>query len=349
MKRKLQVFLSSTFSDLIEERQAAVAAILKAGHIPAGMELFTAGDKSQMKTIERWIDESDVYMLILGGRYGSIEPTSNISYTELEYDYARAQGKPSFSVVIADEALEAKVKSFGTNFMEKTNPKELAQFRAKVLNNISSFFSDPKDIKLCIHESLSDLVVNPALKGWVAVDEIEDTKVLNEEIRKLREENSILKESLRKAEIVPESVKTQPSKHHDELVKVLGAIDIKIPSKLNEGKDTTVSLLDLARNNRDVLINGVTNKAGMSDTFQFYYFNIFPKLQAYGLADNEKVPGVQYRRSFLNRTGQKFFAEIEKRTILAKTEVIANGTEQHSAAKKALHIKKPRAKKPEVG
>ena len=68
LKRKLQVFISSSYSDLIEERQAAVAAILKAGHIPAGMELFTAGDKSQMKIIERWIDESDVFMLILGGR-----------------------------------------------------------------------------------------------------------------------------------------------------------------------------------------------------------------------------------------------------------------------------------------
>jgi Domain of unknown function (DUF4062) len=70
MKRKLQVFISSTYSDLKEERQAAVEAILKAGHIPAGMELFTAGNKSQMTTIERWIDESDVFMLILGGDMG---------------------------------------------------------------------------------------------------------------------------------------------------------------------------------------------------------------------------------------------------------------------------------------
>jgi hypothetical protein len=53
MKKKLQVFVSSTYSDLIPERQAAVAAILKSGHIPAGMELFTAADKSQMKTIEQ--------------------------------------------------------------------------------------------------------------------------------------------------------------------------------------------------------------------------------------------------------------------------------------------------------
>ncbi|MCV5233546.1 DUF4062 domain-containing protein, partial [Escherichia coli] len=72
MKKKLQVFVSSTYEDLKHDRQAAVSAILKAGHIPAGMELFTSGDQSQMDTIRRWIDESDVYMLILGGRYGSV-------------------------------------------------------------------------------------------------------------------------------------------------------------------------------------------------------------------------------------------------------------------------------------
>lgn len=48
MRKKLQVFVSSTFIDLKSERQAAVEAILKAGHIPAGMELFTAGDECQL-------------------------------------------------------------------------------------------------------------------------------------------------------------------------------------------------------------------------------------------------------------------------------------------------------------
>ena len=53
MNKKLQVFISSTFIDLKEERQAAVSAILKAGHIPAGMELFKAADKSQWEIIKR--------------------------------------------------------------------------------------------------------------------------------------------------------------------------------------------------------------------------------------------------------------------------------------------------------
>jgi hypothetical protein len=69
MKKKLQVFISSTYTDLQDERQAAVEAILRAGHIPAGMELFAAGDTSQMEVIRRWIDDSDVFLLILGGRY----------------------------------------------------------------------------------------------------------------------------------------------------------------------------------------------------------------------------------------------------------------------------------------
>lgn len=98
MNKKLQVFVSSTYTDLIEERQAAVEAILDAGHIPAGMELFKAG-KSQMKTIQKWIDDSDVYMLILGGRYGSIEEESGLSYTELEYRYALSKNMPVFAIV----------------------------------------------------------------------------------------------------------------------------------------------------------------------------------------------------------------------------------------------------------
>src|SRR5919205_3446113 len=99
-RKKYQVFISSTFTDMKAERQAAVEAILTAGHIPAGMELFAAGDESQMKVIKRWIDESDVFLLILGGRYGSIEPESQKSYIQLEYEYALEQNKPFFAVVI---------------------------------------------------------------------------------------------------------------------------------------------------------------------------------------------------------------------------------------------------------
>lgn len=150
MNSKLQIFISSTFTDLAQERQAAVEATLKSGNIPAGMELFTAGDRSQWEVIQRWISDSDIYMLILGGRYGSIEPQSGLSYTELEYDFSVSSGKPYFAVVICDEALEAKVKMFGSSVLEKEHPDKLSGFRARVLTRISSFFVDHKDVKLAV-------------------------------------------------------------------------------------------------------------------------------------------------------------------------------------------------------
>jgi len=46
--------------------------MLSLGHIPGGVELFTAANEYQLETIKRWIEGLDVYLLILGGRYGAI-------------------------------------------------------------------------------------------------------------------------------------------------------------------------------------------------------------------------------------------------------------------------------------
>ena len=54
--KKYQVFISSTYLDLIRYRQAVSDEITFRGHIPAGMELFKAGNESQLKTIYKWID-----------------------------------------------------------------------------------------------------------------------------------------------------------------------------------------------------------------------------------------------------------------------------------------------------
>lgn len=193
VKKKLQVFVSSTYTDLTEERQAAVEAILKAGHIPAGMELFTAGDQSQMTVIKRWIDESDVYMLILGGRYGSIEPESQKSYTHLEYEYALAQSKALFSVVTQEAALNEKVKKHGLSVAETERPQQLKQFREEVTKHMVSFWNDPRDIKLAIHETLNEFNEREDLIGWVRGNELVNTGALAEEMARLAKENAELR------------------------------------------------------------------------------------------------------------------------------------------------------------
>jgi len=191
--KKLQVFVSSTFEDMKDERQAAVEAILSSGNIPAGMELFTAGDESQMTVIERWIDESDVYLLILGGRYGSIEEKSGKSYIHLEYEYALSLNKPLFSIAINREALEKKVKKNGTFVIEQDNPNDLKAFKDLVLKNLVKFYDDKKDIKLAIHETLSDFAYRKELVGWIRGDNSVNTAQLAEEIARLTKENSELR------------------------------------------------------------------------------------------------------------------------------------------------------------
>lgn len=194
--KKLQVFVSSTFTDLKMERQAAVEAILTAGHIPAGMELFTAGDESQMTVIKRWIDESDVYLLILGGRYGSLEPTSQKSYTHLEYDYALDQGKPLFAVVVKESHLDDKVKQFGREVIETANFQKLSDFRQFVCSKTVRFWEDPRDIKIAILEKMDEFSRRDDLSGWVPGTESVDTASLAAEIARLSSENANLREKL---------------------------------------------------------------------------------------------------------------------------------------------------------
>jgi len=191
--KKLQVFVSSTFTDLKDERQAAVEAILSSGNIPAGMELFSAGDESQMTVIKRWIEESDVYLLILGGRYGSIEKNSGKSYTHLEYEYALSLNKPLFAVVINDEALDKKIRREGREVIEQENQKELKAFRDLVLQKLVKFYDDRKDIKLAIHETLSEFAYSKELTGWIRGDNSVNTARLAEEIARLTKENSELR------------------------------------------------------------------------------------------------------------------------------------------------------------
>lgn len=168
MNKKLQVFISSTYIDLIEERQAAVQAVLDAGHIPAGMELFKAGNTSQLETIYKWIDNSDVYMLILGGRYGSIEEKTGKSYTQLEYEYAIDKGLPVFSVVLRDDFLKRKSDILGEErTIEKSNISQYNNFKNLVMSKIVREVSDCKDIMLAVHTTLKDFMEEYKFVGWV--------------------------------------------------------------------------------------------------------------------------------------------------------------------------------------
>jgi hypothetical protein len=133
VRPKYQVFVSSTFRDLRDEREAVSWAILKLDHIPVGMENFSASDGRGWDTIARTIDDSDYYVLIVGGRYGSVDPDLGISWTEREYDYAQARGVPVLpfirdqSGITLDKADKGAGAKKLKTFLKKVESKHLRE------------------------------------------------------------------------------------------------------------------------------------------------------------------------------------------------------------------------------
>jgi hypothetical protein len=165
MKKKLQVFISSTYRDLIEERDYAIKGVLDSGHFPVGMEFFKSGDKTQIEVIRKAIDESDIYMLILGDRYGSIDEKSGKSYTELEYDYAIDTGKRVFSIVLSDK-YTSKLE-----VIEESNSKKekLDLFKNKVESKICKFIDIKNEINGALLGSIREIELDKGLNGWINI------------------------------------------------------------------------------------------------------------------------------------------------------------------------------------
>ena len=171
MNYKLQIFVSSTYLDLLEERQTAVKTILESGHIPAGMELFRAG-KAVKNTLQKWIDDSDIYLLILGGRYGSIDDNTGKSFTQWEYEYAIDTGKPTFAIVLSDTYLREKEKEQKGDIFETENKEKYDKFKKLVLNKTVYKVNSLSEITSKILIQLQEYTVDPKLvkHGWIRIN-----------------------------------------------------------------------------------------------------------------------------------------------------------------------------------
>ncbi|MDP9906069.1 DUF4062 domain-containing protein [Arthrobacter bambusae] len=160
MDRRYQVFISSTYMDLVEERREVIQALLEMDCVPAGMEMFPAANDDQWTLIQQVIDESDYYVVIVGGRYGSMAP-DGISYTEKEYDYAVSTGKPVLGFVHANPG------QLPLNKSQPAAQAELDAFTAKVKSRLVKSYGSPAELGSAVSRSLiMTMKKNPA-EGWV--------------------------------------------------------------------------------------------------------------------------------------------------------------------------------------
>ena len=185
---RYQVFVSSTFTDLVDERAEIIQAIWELDCIPTGMEAFVASNESQWSVITRVIDECDYYVLVIGGRYGSVTG-DGISYTEREYRYAKSSGIPVLAFVHSnpEQIPSGKVEK------DAASQEKLDAFRAEVMKDHPvRKWSSPAELGGLVSRSLvREIKISPR-PGWIRNDGSSPVALL-EQINKLTEENRQLR------------------------------------------------------------------------------------------------------------------------------------------------------------
>ena len=110
-KKKLQVFVSSPFEGMEDFRRSVMEGVVRAGHVPILLENFSFSNQEDIPVIVNALRDCQVYILLLGHRYGSqvsessrktvialcpgLKVPQNISFTELEYRLAKHFENPT--------------------------------------------------------------------------------------------------------------------------------------------------------------------------------------------------------------------------------------------------------------
>lgn len=224
MEKKYQIFISSTYEDLKDERKKVQDTILEMYQFPIGMEMFSTANEEQWEIIKETIDSSDYYVLIIGHRYGSVIEKgeySGISYTQKEFRYALEQKIPVLAFLI-----DGSVPVLPDNIEKNTsNKRKLTEFINEVkVDRTVQWWTSVEDLANKVMNSLNKQFSKGKRPGWVRADglDLEGTQAelveLNRHVRRLEAENKELKNSV-------------ADRRPNLKVKVNNSMSLKIPFK----------------------------------------------------------------------------------------------------------------------
>ena len=195
-EKRYQIFISSTFKDLEEERRAVQDAIISMGDFPVQMESFPATDEAQMDFIRPLIEQSDYYVLIIGGRYGT-EDEDGLSFTHKEFRYAVEKGVPVLVMLHGKPETIAAGKSESTE-AGKAKLQELIKEAEN--KRIRKTWNSVDELKLRVREALDHAKRSKPRTGWVRGDSIASFDAL-EELNTVRKENEKFRQALGDLEV----------------------------------------------------------------------------------------------------------------------------------------------------
>lgn len=188
--KKYTIFVSSTYTDLSEQREVVARSILELGHIPVGMEAFSAAGESTWEVIRQQILQCDYYVVIVGHRYGDATFDGGISYTEAEYRYAVENEIPVLGFILDQDA------SWPPGKMETDNEKKslLEEFKAVIKRRYVSFWKSSQDLATKAIAALAKEFNRTPRPGWVRGNSTTEDAL--KEIVRLSTENAKLRNDL---------------------------------------------------------------------------------------------------------------------------------------------------------
>lgn len=158
-----RIFVSSTYLDLKKERQTIIRSILQLGHFPICMETFVASQYHQMDFIKEQLDTADMFIIIVGKKYGSCPEGDTCSYTEHEYEYAKQIGLPILSLISSDKYHPNKKLIVET----PEKKKNLQEFLNKLKREkLSAFWDNAADLACKANASIEKLI-RKDVEGWI--------------------------------------------------------------------------------------------------------------------------------------------------------------------------------------
>jgi ribokinase len=137
----LRLFVSSTSKDLEGYRDDVDGLVRRFGHVFVGMEYFGARRESPLETCLDEVSKSDVVLVIVGSRYGTLSPDKKRSYTEREVKYAGELGLPVLVFIQDDVSFESDREArLRERFVSRLGQYTHARFTglASLLTEVSS-------------------------------------------------------------------------------------------------------------------------------------------------------------------------------------------------------------------
>ena len=146
----IDFFICSTFVDLSPYRQAVIKKITSHAGVINAQEFFGARDQKPLDTCLEEVGKSDVFIMFLGPRLGSVDSVSGKSFVECEYLKAKDLGLPRFAYIMDDD------HPFPTKFVSRgKDAEQLDAFKRDVRADLTvDTFTTPDDLAGKVYQDL---------------------------------------------------------------------------------------------------------------------------------------------------------------------------------------------------